>query len=955
MFVDFSKRAPLTAEPEALSVGAIAGIAVICGLMFFGALTFLVICCSRRRHRKKRLASGRKLDLGEDVEDDIRAEQRQRPHDLALSRSVSSNPFFNESDQKLNEWYRRTQGENAQKNENGDIIPPAYAFHITAIRDSWPLVSWSTSPKVGGVESPPMPTAPAAVAIANRQYAPSTQGGPAPYPYPHDFPVRPPPQKRGPPVQAKHARKKSRSSISSIRRRSSHTDTQLTTILRSTSQRLRDAHAAGNVSPSREQPKNARVSILSPLFGKPPSQKAPSPPKAMNGNESRQDLVESPVFFDESRCSSPKSSVLDLFHGDVRARTPQNGILSDDEDDVDSLCGVTPDFETHPSLTSPSRHQKLFERRQHIRNSSGHNSGTKIHEDNRASLVPFGAHDILATAPRSLRTLDRKNTPSNEDPFVTATSAAAKANPSSRSLLLNRPDLQPRKTTFGEILPLRSVVNNNQMSLNDPEPIKRSIVNRNSELLEQPFQWTANPTDFSRNGHPQIIIGDMSHPRAKGHKRSKVVCSPGRPPSRNSINIVPEEFDDDEDASVVGQTGVWIPTDVSQLTAPQSPSSVYASCPPSMANFQFQPAADSSTLREMPGRASRISYSATLSLYDMYSSPQAARNPSRSRSPDRQRKRSSSVMSVTVPLGSGQVSPRGRRSTVSSVGSAAYNPIMEQQSHPFQYDQAVSTAPLVPGPPRTLSMVLGPHESPRLVDRDSVQHAVGLLRRMNSTVSIMSAHESIASEGSPSIPAYRGGGCGVSATKSFRRGSTNYLSLAKGTRTSSNRSSAYSRRTDNDKENVGRLSRGQSMQMKKSASKNALCVMEELETPESEAESFFATTLRNSAVSELPLPNPSWTDLKPVKSSPTLGGAPTYGQGNVEQTAGGNSEGSARKDSGIGLRKEGKREAPKSGTAARYGNRKVKKEPKRAEYTESLYDENGFLRSSPERGGPGMI
>jgi len=80
------------------------------------------------------------------------------------------------------------------------------------------------------------------------------------------------------------------------------------------------------------------------------------------------------------------------------------------------------------------------------------------------------------------------------------------------------------------------------------------------------------------------------------------------------------------------------------------------------------------------------------------------------------------------------------------------------------------------GQPITLSANVsrpqGPRSPPPHMIRDSVQHSIGLLRRMNSELSTCSA---AGSEGSPTLPSYRGGG--VSPTKSYRRGSSKYLAV----------------------------------------------------------------------------------------------------------------------------------------------------------------------------------
>jgi hypothetical protein len=296
---------------------------------------------------------------------------------------------------------------------------------------------------------------------------------------------------------------------------------------------------------------------------------------------------------------------------------------------------------------------------------------------------------------------------------------------------------------------------------------------------------------------------------------------------------------------------------------------------------------------------------------------------------------------------------RRKSSVGSAVGVSFIIPgekLVKEQQQQLQMQEQNIEKMLASLPSRTVSVVRGPREQKRPLPRDSVQHSVGLLRRMNSSVSTLSAHESIASEGSPTLPAYRGGGCGVSPTKSFRRGSTNYLGLANSRRLSDTRPLDYTRGREMETENRGKMSRGASLRIERGARIDGLAVMQEMQTPRPDTGAFFGTTPGGNALGlRMPVlepPNPSWA-MRAVKSSPILAGGEDFRSG-----GGGNVV--ARKDSGVDMRNE---EVVKKDRPARYGGSRPRREPpkKVVAHRDSLYDELGFLKSSPERGGMSVV
>lgn len=119
-----------------LSNGVIAVICAVSGLALFGTLAFLVICLSRKKHRARQLAGQRSLNLADDdsIHHALDAAIATAPH--PLDKTESASPFLSDADPQLQDWYSKTNGKVGTKGESGDIIPPAYAFHITEVRES---------------------------------------------------------------------------------------------------------------------------------------------------------------------------------------------------------------------------------------------------------------------------------------------------------------------------------------------------------------------------------------------------------------------------------------------------------------------------------------------------------------------------------------------------------------------------------------------------------------------------------------------------------------------------------------------------------------------------------------------------------------------------------------------------------------------------------------------------
>ncbi|QSZ31263.1 hypothetical protein DSL72_000826 [Monilinia vaccinii-corymbosi] len=295
-------------------------------------------------------------------------------------------------------------------------------------------------------------------------------------------------------------------------RRRSNSENHLTSILKSTSQRLRD---------TQRQTVSRNWNNLGKFPGSPPKQRLPSPPRN-RATESREVLI-------ASGCSTPDQYSLQetqspctpspgkrvprtagrAFNKRGRSPTPSGG--SDD-----SLCGIDiPDLFIPSQLTSPSK------------------SGRRYEQRHQMSLSPTkGSEGAPKTNHSSKKSL-------TNDPFFSSVKSA-KVMPS--ATIYGPQPRHMRKATFGQEealekanqlgdLPLKDI-SGNQLGPLVREP--RSPP-QSSEL--NPFQWSPKGAMKPRtiSASPNKIIS-----KRKGHKRSNVVRISGltRP---TSVSVVHEE------------------------------------------------------------------------------------------------------------------------------------------------------------------------------------------------------------------------------------------------------------------------------------------------------------------------------------------------------------------------------------------------------------------------------
>ncbi len=835
-----------------LSVGVIAAICVVSGLAFFGFLAYLVICFSRRKHRSKQ-PSRRNPDL---LDDDT-AENTPNIPQHPLEKLSSENQLYHGSETDLNRWYEKTQGKSGVKTETGEIIPPPHAFHITGSRDSWPLVSFGSTPN----QSPDLETAqpvlpPAPITVRPVQASigsfingngvkrghptghgvraeqksqpipiPQPQQQPAqmftfgphpsmaaqqqkpagyPYPYPPPLLIRPSPhQVANPPAAARHARQRSQTNVP---RYHPATEYQLSTILRSTSQRLRDAQAAGltasisaAIIAAQQQDASKRQNIgvigdgrarsgkdrssilrasagLRPLSDVPSTPtKAPEPPVQSEAN-SRTSTITSPLK-DGSVCDSTNTSVLNMFS----PATPGKQLDSSSDSDQDtgkSLFHSENRLDITAKGLSPSRHHQHQDKRQRLSYSTSNvsvaSSSTTIRPDQRTSTA-FG------------KPMHHRNPSSIDDPFTNKGSPAA----------LAQKELAKLNNNIGAIRPLRLSQTKVRSPQRQSAPFTPSfsghiagqkMIETGNDNMDINVPSSAPVTQTSFN-FPVIppgtqCIGEntssLNRRKSKGHKRSHTLGT-SHSLLRHSITVVEEE-------SEITQTETLPSSDTSETLKAQAGSSLENSSP-----LRESSSDNLNRSRSVMTTASRNSYSAMLDVYDMYSSPVSSRSPSRSlsRSPSRYRRcRSASVGSIASVISIQTI--RGNTSNLENISpSPSQKSMIRRSSVPPSPDKVTGVSFLLPfnsserqaltelklpselSSTTTHQNIGGPRHPSTTAQRTSVQASIGLLRRMNSVLSTMSV-ESELSGVSPS-PSVNLGNAGKRLSPA--KAKNNYLTL----------------------------------------------------------------------------------------------------------------------------------------------------------------------------------
>jgi hypothetical protein len=771
----------VTVGTTVLPIGAIIGIAIVGSAILFGVLMMAIMHYLRSRYQQKNRT--RDLDLSDDNEEDILDALRStRPPERGLVTKTTHKPSNLGTETLPKDWTNHHfHGPQLYKSR---LMPPAYAFEITGLRDSWPLVGWVESPSTLPLSANKQPVINSGNTDRRTPYSalPLSVDNEPSWPQPafsrsclytrgND----------GRPIQwSGHSAK---SSITSLKRpsstRKSVSDNQLTSILRSTSQRLREAQ---------RRPLSRSLSVLSQVSGAPPTIQPPTPPRDQRG-ESREALIEtddfslidsvrSSVLNSTSQTPSPNKIVVhtaDKIKGIEKEASPTTSEVSES----DSLCpSKTPDLFIPAALTSPSKRGARTDQRYEMRISSTGGPSATVHQDDRHSLLARRGTGVIYNIHLS------NQIGSTSDPFVSADARTKLASkPKSvkgpRPLIKRQVVVEQDSNCKGReaVTPPFRVVSGNQKS---PPKSKPASVEPSGGMQENPFQWSPQCS-------PSLILSPGQKPigiKPKGHKRRRTVrlSHLTRPAS---VAVVLEEPENGStppcmDGSDRTQTScVLSPEEPISTSMYPNHSKISGARPPSIPIFQPFLAVPSTGASKDSKISSDGSYSTTMPFYDYYSSGDAFRSD-----------RPSIPRTSQSPTPSTKKSRRRGCNFSIDITRAKEIALLEATASGLQFDRPLSPPKYTPtqfsnfgisndasAVPTFTSHLYGLTSPPPPAVNDSVTASVCLLRRMNSEVSTYSTGSFLSdhSNGSPTIPELRGGG--LSHTKRGSEGTMNYLSI----------------------------------------------------------------------------------------------------------------------------------------------------------------------------------
>jgi hypothetical protein len=760
------------------------GIGIVGFFMLLIVLVSFGLRRARNTHQRKRISEV--IHATEEQIDFRSALQSTFPPEIRIQRRFPCNPFFAHSDGAL---CRDCVGTNPIQNppvaKAKNLSDRRGFFRISGMRDSWPLVS--------GI---PLSFLPPQQTMILNQVAPP------------GYMVVPP--------EAKWPRRSSSKSAQSkvlvhfpdsdlepdsttsdfttilsrpkIQRRST-SESQLSTILRSTSQRLKVVQ---------RNSLTRTLSTFKQLPGWPPSHDLPDLPR-MEPRECREGVKEAHYvdsvgssIYDSYLESSPfierRASELMRRAGSKRGRSPTPSNGSDD-----SLCGnQTPDLVIPALLSSPSKRNGRREQRHRMSISRGSKDLTAIiRQNSRASIGILGDRKS-AEENRIFSSPHRISLAS--DPFYSSVKSSKPVFPKTQI-----PDARPfyvRKATFGQeatterppgyTSPLRDVSGNAQSPLRRNESMETVM---NNTLEHNPFQWS--PQEAMQSTRAATTSPKRNEARRKGHKRSNVIRMSNlpRPQSIISVNVVPEEPEEKSSRHRFPlpfrpPVGIFEPT---KSTRPLSSLSLnnnrgLSVRPPTSATFNPSLTVPEPTTRSRDNSPTLGEvdipniYSPALSVCNYYTEASDSENEF-----FQSKKLSAAALKLRRHGHSYSADfPGDVRKLISfppPPGPATGAPVPPPNSPPSRPLPSITTsaAGLVPSKasspaPPLLTMPIpghltGPRPEPTKrirniysPSRDSLQTSIGMLRRMNSDIS-QTSHYSMASviteNGSPGLPAHK--------------------------------------------------------------------------------------------------------------------------------------------------------------------------------------------------------
>lgn len=523
-----------------LTLSAILGIAFGAAIVLFAILASIAVTCVRRKHRLEKRRMSEVKESGMDDMDLRMAIRSTRPPEICLSRRLSFDSFLPLGDGVSGyDWASQDMARNPPMAKAKCSSAHKTFFRMTGARESWPLLSGIPLALLPGhATMTPSPVAPPGYVVEElkwpRRSSSKLSRKKGSISQEQERPQSPS-EDLGVPTKTPQR---------NIHRRST-SENQLSTILRSTSQRLKAAH---------RRSLTRTMSALGRYPGSPPMERLPTPP-GKHATESREALI-GKRFADSiagslhdsyrTRSLSPRKEVLGK---GFQLAPPRANSPTPSGESRDSLCGTrTPDLVIPASLTSPSKRGLHGERRYKMQISMGSakDISMMIHNDSRPSLEAIGGQD--APEHRNILAMPHRISLAS-DPFYSAVKSSKPIIPNTQIQgPMPQPPLYICKAAFGQeataerpsslCSPLQDVSGNAQPSRNSQ--IESSMLTS----APNPFQWS--PQEAMQTRATQTSpIAKWSGSRRKGHKRSNVVRMSNLPRPPSTVDIVHEEPDED--------------------------------------------------------------------------------------------------------------------------------------------------------------------------------------------------------------------------------------------------------------------------------------------------------------------------------------------------------------------------------------------------------------------------
>jgi hypothetical protein len=517
----------------------------VIGIAVAGAVViFLVVCTLLVRHarHKDRLEQARILEEVQEAEEQLNfkaAVLSISAPDITVGRRLSADVYEPRGGRIVySEWEGIDPFQGAKLATKPSILGHGKHTRTSKIRDSWPLASIPLSILPGQSTMTLNQVAPPGYLVEKDSRWPRRSSSSrhsrtrVAIPFSGSFsqpltaePVTPTPRPRN-----AHLRNRSTS------------ETHLSTILRSTSQRLK---AAQRHSLTRT------LTSFSRLPGSPPKQRLPTPPGENRVNESSEGLVPTTLF------ESPSSSLIEAF---MRTPSPDKQQRKAMEDrnlgggtssassmlSEDSLCEMRPSETVVPGhLTSPNKQSTPSAPRYRLATAPSPLLPSQLADTSTRSLSESCTLRSPAMESEKTRGPQRRISTSG-DPFYSSVKTAKPVSETADTGL--RPHYI-RKATFGQestsqrppsyTSPLQDVSGNVQfLQRKSDSQLSTSTTESN------PFQWSPQEAmkDKPRQRSPQRTGG-----KPKGHKRSNVIRLSNliRPPSTISVTPVLEESEEE--------------------------------------------------------------------------------------------------------------------------------------------------------------------------------------------------------------------------------------------------------------------------------------------------------------------------------------------------------------------------------------------------------------------------